>query len=405
MVAADRVLACTATTASHLPYARALTESFLEHHPEGRMVALIADEDSVESYEGEPFEALAPADVGLHSREIARLRMLYGPGAYTCALKPYVLRHLVAHDGAATYLDGDCLVYGDLSDLSRLAREHGVVLTAHSLTPMPITTAEPPELGFVHRGVFNAGVLAVGRRGVPFLDWWRVRCARHAHDVGWDQIWLALVPALFEHHVLRDPGVNVNGWNLHDRDVEWNGDRPEIGGAPLRCFHFCGRFDPTAPLDYRPDGDRPHVGTPIEERPGAARVCEEYARRLLSAGYGAADRHYRFSTLPGDAGPVTATMRAVYRTALLAAERGEGPEPPNPFADHDAGPFLDWLAECPAGGGISRYLLAVRAGRPDVTAAFPAVPGTDEARFLTWAGEAAAREEIAVPARLLPTAG
>lgn len=405
MVAVDRVLACTTTTASHLPYARALTESFLEHHPDGRMVALIADEDSVEAYESERFEAIAPADVGLHPRETARLRMLYGAGAYTCALKPYVLRHLVSHDGEALYLDGDCMVYGDLSDLTRLAREHGVLLTPHSLTPTSIWTAEPPELGFIHRGVFNAGVLAAGRRGVPFLEWWSARCARHAHGVGWDQIWLALVPALFEHHVLRDPGVNVNGWNLHDRDVEWNGARPEIGGAPLRCFHFCGHFDPAAPLDYRPDGDRPHVGTPIAQRPGAARVCEEYARRLVSAGHGATGRPYRFSILPGDAGRVTPTMRAVYRTALLAAERGDGPEPPNPFADHDAGPFLDWLAERPSGGGVSRYLLAVREGRPDVITTFPGVPGPDEERFLTWVGEAAARKEIAVPEGLLPAAG
>ena len=27
------------------------------------------------------------------------------------------------------------------------------------------------------------------------------------------------------------------GWNLQNRDVEWRGEVPFIGGAPLRHFH------------------------------------------------------------------------------------------------------------------------------------------------------------------------
>ena len=34
-----------------------------------------------------------------------------------------------------------------------------------------------------------------------------------------DQRWLDFVPSYFEHHVLRDPGVNVAQWNLHERRV------------------------------------------------------------------------------------------------------------------------------------------------------------------------------------------
>jgi hypothetical protein len=379
-----------------------LAESFLEHHPDGRVTATIVDDDDAgERWRDEPFEALAPATLGLPAAELARLRTIYEPGPLSCALKPWMLRYAVAAGEPATHLDADCLVLGDLSDLPALAERHGVVLTAHALAPAPVAD----ELAFVRWGTFNAGVLAAGQRGRAFLDWWAERCARHARTgfpphVSSDQPWLALVPALFDHHVLDDGGVNVSGWSLHDRDVDWDGDRPAISGGPLRLFHFCGAFDPHAPLDYLPDGEQPDLGTSVRERPGAARVCELYARRLLAAGGGVAVAPSRFAALP-DGTPLTTLMRVVYLDALLAAEASGSDEPPNPFAD-GAAPFLAWLGEPAGEGPASRYLAALRLTRPDVVAAFPAVPGADDEAYLGWVSEAAARGETDVPAALLP---
>ena len=245
---------------------------------------------------------------------------------------------------------------------------------------------------FLRHGTFNAGVLAVGPGSREFVDWWAARKARHClddagHGLTLDQGWLSLVPALFAHVVVDDPGINVMGWNIHDRDVSWHGDTPMVPGGPLRCFHFAGTFDPRAPERFGPG--------PGGRRPGVAALCRDYADRLLAAGYEAAiARPYAYTELPG--GPtVDALMRDVYRAALLAHESGSGPEPPNPFGDGDAEPFLSWLAS-PETGKVPRYLRAVRAARADLVEAFPDVPGDDE-RFLRWAAEAAQRGEIELP--------
>jgi hypothetical protein len=385
-----------------------LAESFLEQHPSGRVTAVVVDDDDAsERWREEPFEALAPAALGLSAATVARLRLVYEAGPYACALKPHMLRLLVTRGTPAVHLDADCFVLGDLSPLAGLAAEHGVVLTAHSLTVAP----PDAELSFVREGTFNAGVLAASPRALPFLDWWADRCEANGltdppPETTWDQVWLALVPTLFDHHVLRDPGVNVTGWSLHDRDVTWDGDLPSFAGEPLRCFHLCGSFDPSAPLDYHPDGGRPELGASIRERPGAARICEAYASRLLAAGGGEShDPAYRFGQLP-DGTRLTPLMRRLYQRAVVGADGPERPPPDNPFLSGDAEPFLRWLRRpVAAGGALSHYLAALRDTRPDVVAAFPAPTGRDEAGYLRWVAEAAARGEIDVPDTLLPGAG
>jgi hypothetical protein len=96
--------------------------------------------------------------------------------------------------------------------------------------------------------VYNAGVLAVGDSATASLDWWAKRVARDCllePERGYymDQRWLDLVPAYFDHHILRDPAYNVALWNVVQRDL---GDTPQgytVRDGPLRYFHFSG-YDP-----------------------------------------------------------------------------------------------------------------------------------------------------------------
>ena len=82
---------------------------------------------------------------------------------------------------------------------------------------------EPERAGEARgAGVFNSGFVAVGQSGRPFLDWWASRLRRDClfcepMGVHADQRWLDFVPSYFDHHVLRDPGINVAQWNLHER--------------------------------------------------------------------------------------------------------------------------------------------------------------------------------------------
>ena len=238
----------------------------------------------------------------------------------------------------------------------------------------------------------TAASSGVGPGAEPFLAWLAERarrdCVREpARGLLYTQTWLNLVPALFPHHVLRDRGVNAQFHGLHGRDVEWTAAGPRIGGDPLRLFHFAG-FDPGEPGRLC----RHYPGTELADRPGLARLCHEYAERLRAEGWPAE---------PAPTGPgVDPVVRSVYRRALLAAEAGRGPEPPDPTEPELAA----WLREAPPGTAVSRYLLGLHAARADLRAAFPRVPGADEAGYLGWAAGKAAEPEPEFPAAFASSA-
>ena len=263
-------------------------------------------------------------------------------------MKPVLLAALTARgQGPVLLIDADGLVCESLEEAKTLAERHAVVLSPHTLGPHPsFWPGDGADQQLARAGVFNAGVIAAGPGAEPFLDWWGERTSRHCvfdlpRGLMCEQTWLALVPALFAHAVWRDPGVNVAGWNLHGRDLEWVAERPTIEGGPLRHFHFACSYDPAQP-DRLTTQPHAHWWPVLEERPGVARLSHVYARRLIEAGYDdARARPDGFDAMPGGA-PLQRWMRAVYRAELLAAERGGAEEPPNPFT-HGPERFGAWV--------------------------------------------------------------
>jgi hypothetical protein len=364
---------------NYLPHARVLAESFRRHHPGGRLTLLVVDGAA----EAPGAEVVGPDFVGIDARELHRRAMLFDAQGVISSLRAPLLARLLG-DGPVLLLDADTLVLAPLDDLWELAAAEQIVLSPHALDPMPGAPGGWLEEELLRSGTFNGGFLGVGPGAEPFLAWLAERarrdCVREpARGLLYTQTWLNLVPALFPHHVLRDRGVNAQFHGLHGRDVEWTEAGPRIGGDALRLFHFAG-FDPSEPgrlCRHYPD-------TELSGRPGLARLCEEYAERLRAAGRPGE---------PAAAATGDAVTRAVYRRALLAAEAGEGPEPPDPAEPA----FATWLREAPAGTTVSRYLLGLHGARADLRAAFPRVPGADEAGYLGWAAGKAAEPEPEFP--------
>jgi hypothetical protein len=213
-----------------------------------------------------------------------------------------------------------------------------------------------------------------------------------------DQKWVELVPCLFEYELVRDPGCNVAGWNLGQRELRWAGDHPTIDGEPLRHFHFAAGFDPMRPdaLTQRWDVGTAPVWFNAMGDPAAERLMSNYANRLLDAGYEAASNEEGAFSRITDGTRLDDAMRRAYATALKDAEPGRDEPPPNPFRDAVA--FRDWLrAPHPAAGEsppISRYLVALRELRGDLVAAFRWIPGSGAHRLHAWARDAARRGEI-----------
>lgn len=415
---------CTVATRRFVAQARVVAESFLEHHPGGRFAVLVPDDPRRERTVDPRVIELRPADVGVDERELHRIALAYTAKDLACAMKVHLLRHFAERGETAVLLDGDMCVYGDLAPAAAAAREAEVVLSVHARTPHGTPDRYPPkpdlaprmrnaygpEQMMVQSGGFNGGLFAAGPRGMPFLDWWRDRIARYClqepnRGLFHEQGWTALAPALFDCRILREPGWNVSGFQLHDADVAWDGGRPTIAGAPLRCFHFM-TFDPRRADELSSLDVVAALWPRASQRPGAARLHAGYARRLLGAGHEAALEDVSpYDRLP-DGTAVDENMRAAYAEALLRHEAGQGPAPPNPFDDGDAEGWLRWLA-APAEGSsqarpVSRYLLALHTRMQWVYGAFREVPGRDAGAYLDWLPAAARAGHVDVPERWLP---
>jgi hypothetical protein len=387
----------------YLPHARVLAASFRAHHPDARLTVLLVDEpQEAPPVEIAGAEVLTTADVGIDVHELHRRAVLFDAQGLISSLRPVLLSHILARNAEAVLLlDADMLVLGSFDDIWWLARDAGVLLSPHTRVPLPGKPGAWREEELLRSGTFNGGFLGVGREGVPFLDWMMQRAARdclRAPERGllYTQTWLNLVPALFQHQIVEDAGINAQMHGIGKQDVNWDATPPRLGPAQLRLYHFAG-FDPAQPDRLCRHYDTDDMS--LDDRPGLRRLCAEYVARLRDAGWPA--RHtYPWSTTAGGF-LVDGPLRRVYREAILDADRDHRPYPPDPFDAEQVDAVLSWLQTPPPGTSVSRYLLALRAERPDLLAVFADVPGTDEDAYLAWAAEKG-RASTAAETEVLP---
>jgi glycosyltransferase involved in cell wall biosynthesis/SAM-dependent methyltransferase len=403
------VNACTIIARNYLAQARVLAQSFFAHHPNGSFSVLVIDAQTPPSPRPDDrFRVLLPLEIGFEEAEFHRMAAIYDVMELATAVKPQLLRFLLEEGAPAiTYFDPDIEIFRPLDDIDELARENSIVLTPHTLDPLPHDHREPGEVTLLLAGMFNLGFIAVGARAGAFLDWWAERVARDcrvAPDRGEfvDQRWVDFVPSLFDHYVLRDQGCNVAHWNLETRRFEWTGSEYRVNGQPLRFFHFSG-FDP----------DKPHVVSKflgpsptilLSQEPALARIFAEYAEKLFDSGYRESSKQpYALDTLPTGL-PLDRRMRRLYREALLAAEAENGAELPDPFDGETSEAFVEWLRE-PADpslhNAVSRYALALYNERPDLQVRFPDPRWADADHYVEWL-TTTGRHEEKIPFELVP---
>lgn len=399
------MLIATIVARNYLPQARVLARSFLDHHPDGRVVVLVVDAPGEGLRDDEPFEVVTPGQLPVDTRELQRMATIYTVLEFATALKPFLLRHLVVDRGerAATYLDPDIQVFAPLDDIDDLAREHSIVLTPHRLEPLPDDGRLPTEHIFSQSGAYNLGFVSVSSEAVPFLDWWGEHLRRDcmhavAHGLFVDQRWLDLGVTYFRHHVLRDPGCNVAYWNLDLRGIEG-----------LRFFHFSG-YDPDVPhVLSKYQGDQPRVL--LTERPELRRLCADYAALLDDAGW----RECRKLTYGLDDAAngmrLDTTMRRVYRREIIERDLqvtddiGAVDEMPNPFDPDQADAFVALLRSPFPGSDaprMPRYLHAIHLERPELQRSFPKLTGPEGNHFLWWVREMG-HGDLDIPRELIPT--
>jgi glycosyltransferase involved in cell wall biosynthesis/SAM-dependent methyltransferase len=400
--------ACTIIARNYLAQARVLARSFLDHHPGARFTVLVIDRlEPFEKAAGDDFDVLLATEIGIEERELHRMAMIYDVMELATAVKPSLLKTLLARGAAdITYFDPDIEIFRPLDDVSELARRHSIVLTPHTLKPLAHDHAEPGEVTLLLAGMFNLGFISIGSGAGEFLDWWAERVARAGHvnpsrGEFVDQRWIDFVPSLFEHTVLRDPGCNVAHWNLETRRFKRIDGEYVVDGQPLRFFHYSG-FDPEQPfLLSKFLGPKPRIL--LSENPDLARICTEYAEKLRAAGYREAQaERYGFARLPNGV-QITPRMRRLYGQALREAEEEGSAEPPDPFDPTMVDRFLDWLNEPthPPAPWFTRYLADLHTHRSELQKLFPDPRWVDGERFLEWVWTSGRHEEH-IPVELIP---
>ena len=400
---------CTIIAKNYWASARVLARSIHDHHADARVTVLVLDADDAlkaEAATTERFDVLAPDDIGLEPGELRRMAAIYDVLELSTALKPWLLQTLLRRDDAPViYLDPDIEVFAPLDEIDRLAAEHGIVLTPHTIKPFALDDYRPSEITLLQSGVFNLGFIAVGPTSTPFLEWWSGRLKRDCLEskpegLFVDQRWVDLAPLYFEAYVLRDPGYNVAYWNLTSRTLDRDGDRYVVDGVPLRFFHYSG-YDPEKPnklSKYQNEPERVR----LDERPVLAELCARYGDEMLRLGHRAWKRIPLPYTRTAAGTLLDARARRVYREALLEHEQRNDPfEPPNPFGE--TGAYEAWMTEVVGRGEVNRYLRAFYDERPDVAAAFPDVDDADALLFGDWVRSSAVFTEGLIP-ELIPRA-
>jgi len=283
-----RSVFCTIATEAYLPWTLVLFEALARHHPGAARVLLYvrAAGEAARLPVIEGAHVIAVEDLVDASTE-EDLRRKYTLAELCFAFKPRLLTRCLDRFGErAYYLDSDLHVVSPLEEAAIGLETAAAVLTPHLDTPIPGDGRLPSELTVSRSGAFNAGFVGVRDSGETraFLGWWAARVARYGYvapEFGYqgDQKWLDLAPTLFTGvAILRDPGSNVGGWNLHGRRIERGEGGYTANGRPLAFVHFSG-FDPERPQVLSRYQNRIR----LEDQPALAELAREYAALVLAA--------------------------------------------------------------------------------------------------------------------------
>jgi GT2 family glycosyltransferase len=407
----DATRVFTIVARNYLAYARVLAGSLARHNPGVRLQVVVLDDPDRTTAPEPSFDVIHADELPFDPpSDFFTMAAIYDVTELATAIKPWAFQYLFARGASVVlYLDPDIQVFDSLGALETLARGHGMVLTPHITAPLPRDGKRPDESDLQLAGIYNLGFLALSATAAEsFLPWWCTRLRRDclndpAHGLFVDQRWVDFAPALFEPHILKDPGYNVAYWNLPHRFVSRVGDRIVVNEAPLRFFHFSG-FSPRTP-HLLSKHQHESLRIRLSDEPLLAELCERYAAELQAAGF--AD----FGALPygfaatADGLQLDARTRRVLRRTYLDDEEDESAVSfPNPFSAEGARDVVERLlrpsSQAPA---VAAWLVDLWSDRPDLRIAFPRIDSVDAARFLEWVRTQGVREHD-IPAPLVPAA-
>ncbi len=283
------IAAFTSATISYLPRAFTLAEAFLRKNPSYHFFIFLIDpkDERVDPFEhtGITFISIDELNIegsteALHNFNISEISFSLKPALSLHLLETYAeMEHLF-------YFDADIAFYHDVSDAAEMLKTHDLLLTPHFTHPVEDDKL-PTELDILRTGLYNMGFAGFRNSSNTqnILHWWKERVMKFGyenHDLGLtaDQMWMSLAPLFFENVALiSHPGYNFAYWNIHERELSFEKDKPIINGLhPLVFVHFAD-FDPEIPGMFTNPKHFNRVA--VSAHPALKRLCRDYANDLL----------------------------------------------------------------------------------------------------------------------------
>ncbi len=319
--------ALTICALNYFAQASVLVNTWTRLHPEIAIFVVVADEKDA---------AFAAAHADLN---IVWVEALGVPGFAHCAMKfdiielstdikAHALLGLLGAFERVIYLDPDVCVYHRLDAVFEALGHAPDVVTPATMTPI-LDGHQPDDIDHLRVGAFNLGFIGVNASptGQAFLRWWSSRCLSDGfHDtptgVFLDQKWLDLAACFFPGvEILRDPGLNMASWNLHERRLTCvSGTWLVNHGPPLKFFHFSS-FDPHRPRQVARRQTRYAEGERTDLQP----LLDAYAEAVLTAGFDVhSARAYSFDRFRSGE-YISPTLRRLYANAHYSFPADEDP--------------------------------------------------------------------------------
>ncbi len=393
---------CTIFAKNYLSAVRVLTESFLEHHSDGKVYGLLCDRlDGFFEPNNERFVFVALEDLNIPS--LPQMLYRYDVVELSTAVKAAFLKHLFEREGLEKlcYFDPDIQILSPLDEIFQLLDQHNVVLLPHLTEPQSMEWV-PSERQLLQVGVYNLGFIGLKRGSVTerFLDWWHGKLEKECYvdpsqGLFVDQHWIDLVPAIFDGvYIHRDPGYNVAYWNLPERSIVKKEGQFFCLGRPLRFFHFSG-YSPRQPRcisKHVPESKRRYS---VDDFGDVAELFYAYGELLMKHGFETTVQWpYAFGYFSNGV-PVPQVARRFWKEV-----QGAGFEWSDPLNTESTGSFYEWMLtpidrDLPV---IHRMAEQIYRLRPDVQRAFPHWRDRQRRDFVRWFVETASREyDLAEP--------
>ena len=275
----------TISPRSHLHQALTTAASFLKHNKNIDYVILVTDEmDFTGLQRIYPSITFVNTDF-LDNKTLKMMSEKYSKMEYAYALTPFAIKYLLSNFYAQVlFLKLETLVLGDLEPLFIELTLNSAIVTPHLLLPDISTLSIKHEVEVLMAGVFNGGVVGFRntREALTYLDWWSQKTESHclrdvSNGLHFEQRWLDFITSFISDlGIIRNKGVNVAHWNLHERDLKIRDGLLYAASDPCLIFRFSG-FDETNPMYlsiYKPNLSE-------QELAAATPTFEIYKKELL----------------------------------------------------------------------------------------------------------------------------